>query len=109
MAQPPLDTGNAALKGPLNPLKGKGKGAKRPDPAPAGFPAITNARDAEHWLRVFEHERSEFLAAFHDLQQRFTEDEKTPLATLVRRRAGGLLWRKRSVRPAAQTLFEPGS
>ena len=100
-----LDTGNAAPKGPL-----KGKGAQRPRqggcPAPLAFPAIANARDAEHWLRVFESERTEVLAAFHALQQRFAEEIPAPLARLVRRQGGGLLWRKRSARPGAQTLFE---
>jgi hypothetical protein len=92
-------------KGPL-----KGKGAQRPRqggcPAPLAFPAIANAREAEHWLRVFESERTEVLVALHDLQQRFAEEIPAPLARLVRRQGGGLLWRKRSARPEAQTLFE---
>ena len=75
-------------------------------PAPVAFPAIANAREAEHWLRVFEAERTEVLVALHDLQQRFAEEIPAPLARLVRRQGGGLLWRKRSARPEAQTLFE---
>lgn len=86
------------------------KGAQRPRqsgcPAPVAFPAITNAREAEHWLRVFESERAEVLMALHDLQQRFAEEIPAPLARLVRRQGGGLLWRKRCARPEAQTLFE---
>ncbi len=100
-----LDTGNAAPKGSF-----KGKGATRLRgggfPAPLAFPAIANARDAEHWLRVFENERAELLMALHDLQQRFAEEVPAPLARLVRRQGGGLLWRRRSARPEAQTLFE---
>jgi hypothetical protein len=55
---------------------------------------------------VFESERAEVLAALDDLQQRFAEGCDAPLARLVRRRGGGLLWRKRSAKPGAQTLFE---
>jgi hypothetical protein len=75
-------------------------------PAPVAFPAIANARETEHWLRVFQAERTEVLVALHDLQQRFAEEIPAPLARLVRRQGGGLLWRKRSARPEAQTLFE---
>ncbi len=88
----------------------KGKGAKRLRgggcPAPVAFPAIANAREAEHWFQVFESERAAVLAAFHALQQRFAEEAPAPLARLVRRQGGGLLWRRRSARPEAQTLFE---
>ncbi|MGH8568629.1 MAG: hypothetical protein ACREXU_11590 [Gammaproteobacteria bacterium] len=105
MARPPLDIGNADPKGLL-----KGKGAQRPRggrwPAPVPVPAITNAREAEHWLRVFGSERAEVLVAFHVLQQRFADEVPAPLARLVRRQGGGLLWRKRSARPETQTLFE---
>ncbi|MCA1671159.1 MAG: hypothetical protein LC799_02770 [Actinobacteria bacterium] len=55
---------------------------------------------------MFESERSEVLAAFHALQQQFAEEVPAPLARLVRRQGGGLLWRKRSARPEAQTLFD---
>lgn len=105
MARPPLDIGNADPKGPL---KGKGAQPARQGgcPAPVAFPAITNAREAEHWLRVFESERAEVLVAFNVLQQRFAEEVPAPLARLVRRQGGGLLWRKRSARPETQTLFE---
>lgn len=104
-----LDTPISA-KRPFNPLKGKGKGAERPaggrGSAPAAFPAIANAREAEHWLRVFEAERREVCDALHDLQQRFAEEVNTPLARLVPRRGGGLIWRLRAAIPSGQTLFE---
>jgi hypothetical protein len=44
--------------------------------------------------------------ALHDVQQRFADDVPPPPACLVRRQGGGLLWRKRSATPDAQTLFE---
>jgi hypothetical protein len=92
------------LKGPL-----RDKGAKRPElgggPAPGAFPAIANAREAAHWLQVFEAERSEVLEALHTLQQRF-EAEASESARLVLRRSGGLIWRLRAAAPSGQTLFE---
>jgi hypothetical protein len=93
------------LKGPL-----RDKGAKRPElgggPAPGAFPAIANAREAAHWLQVFEAERSEVLEALHTLQQRFEAEVGAPAARLVLRRSGGLIWRLRAAAPSGQTLFE---
>ena len=96
------------MQTPKGPLKGKGAQRRRQGgcPAPFAYPAIANAREAEHWLRVFQAERTEVLVALHDLQQRFAEEIPAPLARLVRRQGGGLLWRKRSARPEAQTAFE---
>lgn len=91
-------------KRPFKPLKGKGKGAERlvrgGALAPAAFPAIADARETEHWLRVFEAERREVLDALHDLQQRFAEEADTSLARLAPRRGGGLIWRLRAATPS---------
>ena len=46
------------------------------------------------------------VRCLHDLRQCFAEEVPAPLARLVRRQGGGLLWRKRGARPEAQTLFE---
>ncbi len=97
-------------KRPFKPLTGKGKGAERPARggklAPAAFPTVANAREAEHWLQVFEAERRDVLDALHDLQQRLNEEVNTAPASLVARRGGGLIWRLRAPLPSGQTLFE---
>ncbi len=70
------------------------------------LPAIRNAREAAHWLEVFENERREVLDALDKLRQRFPSAAGMLPARLVCRRGGGLLWRLRSARPNDETLFE---
>ncbi|MGH8569071.1 MAG: hypothetical protein ACREXU_13935 [Gammaproteobacteria bacterium] len=83
---------------------------KRPEqgggPAPAALPCIRNAREAAHWLEVFENERREVLDALDKLRQRFPSTAGRMPARLVPRRGGGLLWRLRSASPKDETLFE---
>lgn len=69
------------------------------------FPAIGNAREAEHWRQVFAAEHQAVLEAFEALQQRFEAALDAPPARLVRRRAGRLIWRLRAATPAEETLF----
>jgi hypothetical protein len=83
----------------------KGKGAQRPIAATA-WPCINNARDASHWFEVLDSHRTDILTALHALQQHQQYAYDAFPFALVRRRSGGLLWRKRSGTPQQQTLFE---